>query len=189
MSTVTKLTLDQYEQMIADGAFAGSPRSRLELIEGEIREMSPIGPPHSEIVDLLNDWSARLLPITKVRVRVQQPIRLPLQDSEPEPDITWVHKKNYSRHHPEPREVYLLIEVAETSLVFDRNEKSRLYAEAGIAEYWIVDVASREILVYRPLDSAHYHAPQVFDLADEIHPLAFPQVTLPVKMLFEDFES
>lgn len=121
--------------------------ARVELVHGEIIDMSPIGPTHSGIVNLLN----RLLgpAVSKSWVLcVQNPIDLGAFDM-PQPDIclaSW-RKDAYRNRHPGPHDIGLIIEVAETSLEFDTGAKRALYASCGIVEYWVVDIPNQRIEV------------------------------------------
>jgi Uma2 family endonuclease len=135
VSTIARLSLAEYDRMIACGLFDGKNRRRIELIHGELREMNLIGPTHEEVVDRLNRWSIKHLPEDRVRVRVQNSIGLPALQSAPEPDIAWVVERDYSRGRPTAADVLLGIEVAESSLKNDIGEKADLYAAAGIADY------------------------------------------------------
>ena len=121
--------------MIAEGEFEGGlSRSRIELIERELRKMSPIYPPHAICVSILTEWSVEMRPKDKVWVRVQNPIAISKRDSVPEPDIVWAERKDYGSGHPAPSDVLLVIEVADFSLAYDCGEKANLYASAGIAD-------------------------------------------------------
>jgi Uma2 family endonuclease len=123
--------------------------SRLELIEGEILEMAPIGFNHSGHVTRLINFFASLLN-NKAIVSAQNPLRLS-DLSEPEPDFMLL-KQNadfYSSRHPNADDVFLLIEVADSSLSFDQNEKLRLYARHNIPEYWLMNLKDNCLEVYR----------------------------------------
>jgi Uma2 family endonuclease len=178
MSTIAHLTLTQYDRMIAAGVFDGHERRRLEFIHGEIREMNPIGSQHEVIVDWLAEWSFANLPKGKVWVRIQNSIGLPSLESAPEPDLAWVARRDYSRGRPPAEDVLLVVEVADSSLAFDAGEKADLYAAAGIADYWVVNVAARSIEVHRQPDAGRYQYVTVFSGQDELRPLHMPQVSL-----------
>lgn len=139
---VARFTVEQYERMIEAGVFP--PEYRAELIEGEIIEMSPIGPPHAACVGRLNRIITRLLdePI----VWVQNPIRLD-DYSEPEPDIAVLKPRDdfYGQSLPTPADVLLVVEVSETTLDYDRKRKLPLYARAGVPEVWIVNLVDERI--------------------------------------------
>ena len=184
MSTIAKFTLAEYERMVATGAFSGKDERRLELIQGEIREMSPIGPNHADIVAWLNIWSVTSVAARKLGVRVQSPIALEHVQSEPEPDIVWVGPNRFWSGHPTARDVLLLIEVADSSLNDDRGEKAKLYAAAGIQEYWIVNLIDREIEVRRDPKGESYGSLQTFGPGEFVVPLAVPQARMSIDELF-----
>jgi Uma2 family endonuclease len=120
-----------------------------------------------------------------IRVRVQNPIRIPHNDSEPEPDVVWTIDKDYSRLHPQPPgDVLLVIEVAESSLEFDRDEKVPVYAEAGISDYWIVNLIAEQVDVYRNPNGRDYQEKSTYRGDAAIHPLALPAATLQPSRLF-----
>jgi Uma2 family endonuclease len=178
MSTIAKLSLTEYERIVASGVFDWPSQRHIELIRGELREMNPIGPDHAEVVDRLNEWSMRYVMESTVRVRVQNPLAFANVDSEPQPDIVWVRKKSYSSGHPAAADVLLVIEVAESSLDRDRTEKADLYAEVGIQEYWIVNLVDRTIEVYRDPASGHYRTVRTFAANEMAQPLALPEAGL-----------
>ena len=186
MSTVAQLSLAQYDRMIEAGVFDQRERRRLEFIRGEIREMNPIGSRHEVVVDLLNEWSIQNLPAGLAWVRVQNSIGLPILESAPEPDVAWVARRDYSRGRPVAEDVLLVIEVAESSLKYDTGEKAELYATAGIADYWVVDVAHRRVEVHRDPADGHYADVQRCAGDDELRPLAVPEITLSPSALFAD---
>ncbi|MGO8688479.1 MAG: Uma2 family endonuclease [Thermoguttaceae bacterium] len=178
MSTIAHLTLAQYDRMIAAGVFDQGQRRRLEFIHGEIREMNPIGSRHEEIVDWLTVWSVDNLPRKEVRVRIQNSIGLPALESAPEPDVAWVVQRSYSRGRPVAEDVLLVIEVAESSLAVDTGEKADLYAAAGIADYWVVDVAAERIEVRREPLSGRYQSITTYSGNDDLRPLRLPEISL-----------
>jgi Uma2 family endonuclease len=178
MSAIAHLTLAEYDRMIAAGVFDQRQRRRLEFIHGEIRDMNPIGSRHEEIVDRLTRWSADNLPKKEVRVRIQNSIGLPGQDSAPEPDVAWVVQRDYSRGRPVAEDVLLVIEVAESSLGVDTGEKADLYAAAGIPDYWVVDVAAERIEVRREPLSGRYQQFSTYSGGDDLRPLRMPEVSL-----------
>jgi len=186
MSTSTRLTMEQYDEMIRRGAFLPRKEHHVELIYGEILPMSPIGPPHNATVYELNDWSFEVLPRKAVYVGPQGAIGTPALDSEPEPDLVWVRRKDYRLQHPRPEDVLLVVEVADSSLAKDRGLKARLYAEAGIADYWVMNLQDRTVEVRRdPLGPA-YRSVASFGVGEEVRPLAFPAAVLPVSRLFPE---
>jgi Uma2 family endonuclease len=184
MSTVATFSLEQYERMAEAGAFDGEFHQRVELIHGEIREMNPIGSPHAQTVTDLTDWSYEAIPRGQIAIRVQSPLRIPQLNCAPEPDLAWVKRKKYRRRHPEPADVLLLIEVAESSVSFERGEKRDIYAKAAIPDYWIVNLVNRTIEVYRQSDGESFQWSKVFGVEDVISPLALPEASLVVGSLF-----
>ncbi len=184
MSTLAKLSLDEYEQIVATGVFDGANRRRIEFIRGELREMNPIGPIHEDLVDRLIDWTTEVAPRREVRLRVQAPITLTAVDSEPEPDIVWAVRKRYRAGHPIAAEVLLLIEVADASLAHDRGEKADLYAAAGIQDYWLVNAVENTLEVHRDPQPGGYQSVQIFAACQSVHPLAVPSVALNLDWLF-----
>lgn len=184
MSTLAHISLSQYEVMVDAGAFSGKQRQRIELIRGEIRQMNPIGTRHAYAVDLLNDWSNDVVPKDQVLIRCQATLRIPALDSSPEPDLMWLARKDYSRQHPEPADVFLLIEVAEDSLRYDLGEKAKLYADAGIQEYWVVDVARQAVHVHRRPQAGGYADITVEHGDEAASPFRFDQIKLTCTQLF-----
>lgn len=184
MSTVAHFSLPQYELMVEAGAFDGRHHQRVEFIRGEIREMSPISPKHAWAVDWLTAWSFENTDRAKVIVRVQSTARIPDLESAPEPDLLWLVPRDYSDRHPEPENVLLLIEVAESSLEFDTGEKAQLYAEAGIADYWVVDLGEECVEVFREPSPSGYRSRRTHRGGEPLHPLAFPDVALDPAQLF-----
>lgn len=165
------------------GVFA--PDARLELIEGEIYEMAPIHPPHAGAVNLLT----RLLVLqtgNDAVVSVQNPVIAgPL--SVPQPDLAVMKPRadGYSRAHPQPRDVLLVIEVADTTLASDLRIKMPLYARAGIREAWVVDVNAQAIHVFREAAPAGYRLKSVATGDEELTLLERPQVRVRVAEVFQ----
>jgi Uma2 family endonuclease len=185
MSTIARLTLEQYERMIEAGVFDSDEPKRIELIHGELREMTPIGPPHLLAVDLLlNRWVMQIQMPKGVWVRVQSPLGFASQKSAPEPDMSWIAERDYSRSQLNADDVFLVIEVAESSLNFDRGEKADLYASAGVKDYWIVNLVKKRVEVHREPRDGRYQNVESFSSGAEVRPLAFPELALPVALLF-----
>jgi Uma2 family endonuclease len=184
LSTIAHLSLAQYDRMIEAGVFDQGKRQRIEFIRGEIRDMNPIGSVHEVVVDRLNEWSFENLPKGRVWVRIQNSIGLPSLDSAPEPDLAWVARRDYSRARPTAVDVLLIIEVAESSLAYDCGDKADLYAEAGIAEYWVVNIPDRSVEVRREPRSGRYRSLQTYRGDAEVRPLAMPELVLRPASLF-----
>ena len=140
---VRRWTKSEYRQMAELGWFE---HQRVELVKGEVVLMSPQKPQHFAAIDRVTEVLRKAFG-TNFWVRSQGPIDL-RADSEPEPDMSVVagRREDYTEH---PKTAILLVEVSESSLAFDRHQKGELYAEAGIPEYWIVNLIDRVLEVYR----------------------------------------
>ncbi len=142
-----RLTVDDYYRMAEVGLLP--PDARVELIEGEIVDMAPIGSQHGATVDLLAE---RLVPAAKdtVIVRVQGAIRLGSR-SEPQPDIAVLKRRldRYAKTQPSANDVLLIIEVGDATLRYDLEVKTPLYSRYGIPEYWVIDIAARRVHVFQ----------------------------------------
>lgn len=184
MSTGLKITFEEYSRLVERGLLDELRDRRIELIHGELREMPAPGPSHAELVDRLTEWSLDQAPRNEVRVRTQNPIGIPLLQSAPLPDIAWVRRGDYSQRHPLPQETLLIIEVSDSSLAFDTDEKAALYAEAGIREYWVVDVQDESLIVHRDPSPQGYANISTHQLNDAIHPGACPAIFLSPAALF-----
>ena len=186
MSTIPKFSIEEYDHMIECGAFAPREQRHLELVNGEIREMSPAGPEHESVVDFLNQWSVLSAPLARYAVRVQNSIELSETDTVVEPDIVWVKRQDYSRRRPRAEDALLVIEVSSHSLDYDRGEKANLYARAGIADYWIFNVRDRVIEVYRQPVRGRFCAVQhVEGPSGEVCPLSLPGANLRLQDVWE----
>jgi Uma2 family endonuclease len=173
----------EYERLVDLGAFR--PGERLELVGGTLLVREPQGGPHVTAVGLVED-ALREAFGAGWTVRVQGPIALD-EDSEPEPDIAVVpgSRRDYRRAHPS--RAVLIVEVADSSLDFDRGEKASLYARAWIADYWILDPGAQVLEVYRepaPAPQARYGhrygATITLGARDRVSPLAAPTATIRV---------
>ena len=143
-----RFDVDDYYRMAEAGILA--PEDRVELIEGEIVDMAPIGSAHAGKVDRLTSLVGRLAADGRVIAGVQRPLRLGPRD-EPQPDLVLLRPRAdfYESGHPTAANVLLLVEVAESSLAFDRGPKLALYARHGVPEVWIVDLAGRAVELCR----------------------------------------
>jgi Uma2 family endonuclease len=141
-----RFTVPEYDRMIDAGILKED--ARVELIRGEIVAKMPIGDAHIATVNRLNRLFVRAVGDSAI-VSIQNPVRL--ADSEPEPDVTLLRPRDdfYASGKPGAADVLLLIEVAESSLEHDRQDKAPLYAENGIVEYWIVNLVDRCLEVHR----------------------------------------
>ncbi len=165
-----KFTAEQYHQMAAAGIL--EPADRVELIEGEIVRMSPVGRQHALCVDGLNDaFGAALRP--DALVRVQNPVA---SSDRSEPDLAILSRSAWLdlTGHPQPQDILALVEVSDTTLAYDREVKAPLYARAGIRELWIVDLDAIAIEVYRAPGPAGYGNLQTVRKAQSVSFQAFP---------------
>ena len=173
-----RFNISQYHQMSEAGIL--SENDQVELINGEIIEMSPIGRRHTACVNRLNSVFSQLLG-KKVIIAVQNPITLN-NLSEPQPDIALLKPRAdfYESGHPQPQDVFLLIEVADRSLEYDRDVKIPLYASSGITEVWLVDIYEQVIIVYRYPSENGYSDIQKLSRGEKMSIQAFPEVNLVV---------
>lgn len=167
---------ETYYRLAEQGCFEGR---RVQLIEGEIVEMSPQKHPHAAAVELLKRALESVL-VGSWWIRDQLPLKLP-GNSEPEPDLAVVSgsPRDYSDH---PTMAQLVVEVADTTLAFDKGRKLRLYASAGIPEYWILDLAKRRLLVFRQphVEEKNFTQTLVCGERDSIAPLVALQDSIAV---------
>jgi len=172
------LTVDEYEAMGRAGILGED--DRVELIEGEIIEMSPIKEPHASCVRRLN-WLLPRAIRDRAIVDAQNPIVLS-ERSEPQPDLTLLLSREdfYRQRHPRPEDVFLLVEVADTSLAYDRMVKVPLYARARVPEVWIVDLVGQLVHVYREPSAGEYRDVRSVGPGEHVSPSAFPDVELEV---------
>jgi Uma2 family endonuclease len=171
MATRYRFRVEEFER-----AFQGVPH--VELLRGEVYQMSPIGPKHVHKVAQL-DASLQETLRGKVVVLVQSPLRLS-EDSEPEPDLMVLKPPldRYREKLPTPEDVLLLVEVADTSLEFDREVKLPLYAEAGIPEVWLVNLKENLLEVYRDPRGGRYREIRLLSPEEEVSPTLLPEVSL-----------
>jgi Uma2 family endonuclease len=173
-----RFTVDDYHRMAEVGILTED--DRVELLDGEIVEMSPIGSDHAgHVKRLIALFTSRLG--ARVVVSVQDPVSLS-RHSEPQPDVALLRPRAdfYAGSHPQPEDVLLLIEVADTSVETDRRIKLPLYAQAGLREVWLLDLDAERLEVYREPAAEGYREVHVLARGQEIAPQAFPDLTLRV---------
>lgn len=156
--TPYRLRLRDYQRMIEAGIL--SEDDQVELIEGQIITMSPKGSKHAACLGKINDWLTPLLD-RRAQLRIQDPIQIP-DLSQPEPDLALVIPRAdyYAEAHPTPADVILLVEVADSSTRIDREVKAPVYAQAGIAIYWIINLPEQSIEVYSQPQGKRYQQRQ-----------------------------
>lgn len=170
---VRPLKRSEFDQLVALGAFE---HENLELLYGVIVRMPPIGAPHSWSVQVLNEQLTPKL-LGRATVRVGLPFAAD-DASEPQPDVAIAACGDYRREHP--RALLAAIEVADASLSGDRGIKARLYAEAGVPEYWIVNLRDRVIEVRTGPAAGAYTEVAIYRAGEVVRLAAFPDVQIPV---------
>lgn len=173
-----RFTVDEYHRMGAAGIFRED--DRVELLDGEIVRMTPIGSRHAGCVKALNQMFARLLG-SRALVAVQDPIRLGAH-SEPHPDLVLLRPRPdfYRESHPEPGDVWLVVEVSDTTGALDREVKLPLYAAAGIPEVWLVDLPAEAVEAHRRPASGRYGEVARRGRGERVGCAAFPDLDIPV---------
>ncbi|OIQ12533.1 Uma2 family endonuclease [Neomoorella thermoacetica] len=174
-----RFTVDEYYQMAQAGILGED--DRVELIEGEIIEMVPIGTRHAACIRrLLHIFSTKIG--DNALVDTQNPLRLG-QNSEPQPDLMLLKPRDdyYATFHPRPEDVLLLVEVADTSVAFDREVKVNLYARGGVNEVWLVNLQAQQVTAYHLPSPSGYREVKEYGRGDHIAPLVFPGLNIPVQ--------
>jgi Uma2 family endonuclease len=177
-----RFTVKDYHLMMDAGIFHED--DRVELLEGEIIEMAPIGPGHAGAVNRLLNAFLPLQAAGQAIVSVQNPIRLG-EHSEPQPDLALLKPRAdfYARGHPLPQDVLLAVEVMESSANYDRDVKVSLYARFGIVETWLMDLEQRRIEAYRSPTPQGYEVVLWLRSGESLPPQLFPELELAVDVL------
>ncbi|MGK7950273.1 MAG: Uma2 family endonuclease [Xenococcaceae cyanobacterium] len=177
--TLAKWTIDEYHSMIQAGLL---DNRQVELLKGEIVEMSPEGEAHAYFSSEAEEYLRKLLG-DRVTIRSGKPITLP-NNSEPEPDIAIVQKlgREYLSHHPYPENIFWLIEYSSSSLEKDLTVKTKIYAEVGIKEYWVVNLKKKQLIVFREPQETEYASKSTLSTG-EVYPLSFPDVAVSVNSI------
>lgn len=173
-----KFTVKEYRQMADVGILTED--DRVELIRGEIVEMTPIGRRHAAAVNRLVRLFTQLFG-DSITLSPQNPVELN-DNSEPQPDIALLQPRPdfYESGHPQPENIILLVEVADTTAESDRNIKITLYAENGITEVWLVNINAECVEVYREPSATSYQNVQVLQRGQSLSIQAFPNVAIAV---------
>ncbi len=179
--TTHRFTVEEYHRMGETGLL--KPDARVELLDGQIIDMMPIGPFHAGTTNRLAKLFIRLSE-DRWHVAIQTPVRLTAH-SEPQPDVMLLKPvpDDYTGRHPGPEDVFLLIEVADSTLTYDRGAKLPAYGRAGIQEVWIINLPERSIEVYREPHYLGYASKNVLREKDQARPQAFPDVAIDVQSL------
>ncbi len=178
-----QFTTTQYHQMIETGVLREG--DRVELIEGEILEMAAIGSKHAAQVRRLSRLFSHRFG-DEVLVSVQNPVELEPR-SEPEPDVALLRWRGdyYETEHPQPSDIYLVVEVADSTAEFDRKVKAPLYARNGIDEYWLIDLNMEEIAVYRQPAPEGYQWMETMQRGQKIGVMSLPNTEFTVDEILE----
>lgn len=176
------LTVDDYYRMAEVGIL--DVEARVELIDGEIFDMAPPGSPHAATVHWLTEVFVNAVGGT-ANVLVQNPVRLS-RYSEPQPDVALLRRRDdfYRERHPQADDVLLIVEIAASSLRFDRNKKLPLYARHGIPEMWLADLDGRRLSRYRAPQNGAYTLTDEPDLRTPVEVSALPGVVVDLGRLF-----
>ena len=185
--TLRKWTVKEYHKLGEIGIF--NPEERLELIEGDIIKISAKGTVHAAATRRTATLLHNLLG-NQAAVYNKSPITLD-DNSEPEPDIAVVRIDpfDYATHHPTPSEVYLIIEVADSSLTFDREIKAKIYARSGIADYWVLNVGDRQLHVFREPTENGYQSEVILGETASISPIEFPAFNIAIQAMLPPLVS
>jgi Uma2 family endonuclease len=178
-----QFSVTEYARMRETGIL--NEDDRVELIDGEVRIMSPIGPLHAAIVKRLNTLLSKRIPATVI-VSIQDPIQLS-DYTEPQPDAALLqYRPDYYAHaHPVADDVLLAIEVSDSSLDYDRDEKLPRYAQAHIPEVWIVDLLHLTIEQYTHPRTGKYLSKRLLERGDRLTSVNVPEIVLDVTLIFE----
>lgn len=177
-----RFSVAEYHKMI-DARIVGEDE-HVELLEGEIVQMSPMRKPHARATAKIDRWFQRNLG-DEYSVRVQFP--LTLRDSEPEPDVAIVRNRDAVAARRHPRSALLVVEVADTSVRYDLDVKARIYARARIPEYWLIVVGKKQVEVLKDIDprKGAYRTRLTVPSTGTLEPAAFPGLGLAVRALFD----
>jgi Uma2 family endonuclease len=170
-------TVEDYHRISSLGILPSDERT--ELLAGHITLMAAKGTSHVLVTRLLSQALDKLLAEHPCFVSAQDPIQLD-DFSEPEPDLAIVEGSilDYVDHHPRPDQTFLVIEVADSTLKQDCEIKDKLYALAGIADYWVVDISNRHLHIFREPTSTGYGSHLILKEPHQVSPLAFPELVL-----------
>lgn len=183
MSTIfAKLTGAEFDAMVDRGVFDCIAGKKAELIRGELRFMNLAGPIHDDYIDYLTRWSHSSATQKTANIRVQS--GFVCDDNRPEPDILWLQPRRYGRTRPTAQDVLLLIEVSDSSLSSDLQEKADIYAEAGVQEYWVVDIPLSRIHVLSKSDGKSYRKIEITVAPQSLAPACLPSAKLDLTDLF-----
>jgi Uma2 family endonuclease len=178
-------TVADYQRLADLGFLPG----HYELIEGEILEKMPTNAPHALTVILLAQWLTLVFGF--LCVRQEKPIRLIDDTHQPEPDIAVTQEKaaTYAHQHPTPADLLLVVEVSDSTLEYDTGRKALLYAQAGIIEYWTLDLNGRRMVVHRQPTQNGYSSVVSYAEQESVSPLARPEAAVGISQLLPEPEE
>jgi len=175
-----RFTVDEYYKMIELGMLKDYEKA--EIIEGELIQKIPIGDRHASVVDFLTRVFVKNAP-DEILVRIQNPIRLSDYD-EPEPDIVLADLRKFDgKRHPRPDEIILIIEVSDSTVKYDRDQKLPLYAEVEIPEVWIVNLPNEIVEVHTKPKFGLYQLAQIYNRGDILQSEAIPNLEIEVEKI------
>lgn len=176
---IAKWTVAEYHRLIATGILSDR---RVELLQGLIVDCPREDPAHAYASDEAGEYLSRCLK-ERATVRQMKPITLP-NASEPEPDLAVVQRlgREYLAHHPYPENIYWVAEYSKTSLEKDLEIKTKIYAEAGIPEYWVINLKLMALIVFRDPEAGEYGSRQTLK-SGSLYPVAFPELELNVSAI------
>jgi Uma2 family endonuclease len=183
VQTQHRFSVKDYYRMAETGVLR--PDARVELLDGKIIDMSPIGPFHGGVTDYLNEIFTAASK-GRWRTRVQNSLRLD-DHSEPQPDLVLAKPAMdfYRRRHPQAADVFLLVEVSDSTIAADQEDKLPAYGRAGVPEVWIVNLNELTVEIYREPNFTGYGSKTVRHTGEKISPLAFPDAVVDVAELLK----
>jgi Uma2 family endonuclease len=176
-----RFTVSEYHRMAESGILR--PDERVELFRGEVRRMSPKNRAHVVAATRLYQHLVRSL-AGRAAVFKEDPLKLVHLDSEPEPDILAISSPDIGAYETEGSKPLLIVEIAESSLRYDLNAKADLYAEAGVPEYWVLNLVDRELVVFDSPSEGVYGRRAAYRAGDRVAPHPWPDVVIEVAELF-----
>lgn len=180
MRTLAKWSVNEYHDLIDKGVL---DHKKVELLNGELIEMAPESPIHRYIMRRSKSYLNQLFDEVAL---VQEGHPITLSNSEPEPDVT-IYKKpesEYRTRHPNSSDIFLVVEVSNSTLSYDLNKKKEIYADEGIQEYWVIDVQQQQLYLFKNLVEGKYCFSQIYT-GGEISLEVFPTIKVAVKKLFD----
>lgn len=181
-----RFSVVQFDAMIDAGVFSEETDRQIQLLNGEIVIMTPPNPLHDDVVGLLSAWAFGELHRSQenVEVRVQLSMDLAKQNSVVLPDLMFVAPRSYSARRPTASDTRLLIEVSDTTLVYDLGDKMRMYAAENVVEYWVIDIPHRSLIVHLDPATGRYRSVQTFAEHELVNSKSLTDVSLSVSRLF-----